>query len=564
MIKQPLSRLVPVAIFSLLCSPLLCSPLLAQPGGDRGGFPGGDRGGFSGRGGFPGGGSPWGGSDRGGDRGGFSGRGGFPGGGSPWGGSDRGGDRGGFSGRGGFPGGGSPWEGSDRGGDQGGPSWGSRGGSDRGSDRGGFDPSGFLSRMDRNGNGKLDPDEMSDRMKQFMGPRLEAAGIDLSKSVDLTKITEAFRGGRSEEASREGGVPGFGAETEFTAVPGFDVEFGSALAAIGKLEERYDERILQRVDFTLNRYDSNKDGILDEREISRARWSGGSPRDNDLNKDGKLTRAELAERYVAREASEQQRGGDRERGGSSGDDFRSRWANASDEEREKMREEMRARFSGRGGPPGGDSRGDSRGDSQEDNRRPEEQSRERSSSTDSSSRSRSSSESRRTSVDNEANEKNLNNALESRYSKYVNSIFASKDENKDGKLDASEQESIKKLINVEEADSNSDGELTKDELLKAYLDRAKKSTSGSSSSSERKSSSSSDSKRLSFYQRTSIQAKLEDMGVDEDFINDDKNGDGQLQMSEFTTRWTQKKLEEFEEIDANGDGVISPKEWMDQ
>ncbi|MEC7444803.1 MAG: hypothetical protein VX500_00695, partial [Planctomycetota bacterium] len=64
--------------------------------------------------------------------------------------------------------------------------------------------------------------------------------------------------------------------------------------------------------------------------------------------------------------------------------------------------------------------------------------------------------------------------------------------------------------------------------------------------------------------RTSIQSKLEDMGLDDEFIEDDKNGDGQLQMSEFTTRWTQDKLEEFEEIDANGDGVISPTEWMDK
>ena len=341
MTKQPLFFWIQIALLCLLCSPLMAQP----PGVGRGGPPGGDRGGFQGRGGFPGGGGPPAGGS---DRGGFQGRGGFPGGGGPpsggsdrgrpsWGGSSWGGDRGGSS------------SGSDRGGP---PSSG-----DRSSGRGGFDPSGFLSRMDRNGNGKLDPDEMSDRMKQFMGPRMEAVGIDLSKSVDLDKIAEAFKRGRTEEKPREGGVPGFGIDTEFTAVPGFDVEFGNALAATGKLEDRYDQRILQRVDYTLNRYDANKDGILDQSEISRARWGSPAPSENDLDKDGKLTRAELAERYKARESNEQQRGSSSDRGGSS-TDWRSRWANASEEEREKMREEMRARFSGRG-----DSSGDSRGDS---------------------------------------------------------------------------------------------------------------------------------------------------------------------------------------------------------
>ena len=32
-------------------------------------------------------------------------------------------------------------------------------------------------------------------------------------------------------------------------------------------------------------------------------------------------------------------------------------------------------------------------------------------------------------------------------------------------------------------------------------------------------------------------------------------------MNEFSKKWTKKKLDEFLKKDANGDGVISPKEW---
>ena len=99
-------------------------------------------------------------------------------------------------------------------------------------------------------------------------------------------------------------VPGFGIQPEMSLVPGFDTELGSALAGIGTLEERYDPRVLQRLQQTLDRYDKNKDAILDQREISEAKWIYGDPTKNDLNKDGILTKTELAERYLTREKCE--------------------------------------------------------------------------------------------------------------------------------------------------------------------------------------------------------------------------------------------------------------------
>ena len=41
----------------------------------------------------------------------------------------------------------------------------------------------------------------------------------------------------------------------------------------------------------------------------------------------------------------------------------------------------------------------------------------------------------------------------------------------------------------------------------------------------------------------------------------DANGDGQIQMAEFATDWTDEKFAEFQELDQDGDGVITPTEW---
>ena len=47
------------------------------------------------------------------------------------------------------------------------------------------------------------------------------------------------------------------------------------------------------------------------------------------------------------------------------------------------------------------------------------------------------------------------------------------------------------------------------------------------------------------------------------FIRDDKNGDGQLQMAEYSSTWNDAKLAEFRELDLNGDFVITPQEWLE-
>jgi Ca2+-binding EF-hand superfamily protein len=247
-----------------------------------------------------------------------------------------------------------PWGGGGgppMGGSEGFRSWGDRG-RDGGSSFGGFDPSMFLGRMDRNGNGSIDPDEMEGPAR-FMIERMARSNpkIDMSKPIPLSAISEAFQamrsGGSSWGGSSWGGsswgssssstddsvnvekvlVPGFGIKKEKAPVPGF--------GSLSKQESiRVEEQDLREADDRMQRYDRNRDGVLDEAEIRDGRWSD-SPMVYDKNGDGKLTREELAVRYAKRRMSSSndsssypQRdsrdssrdGRDRDRSGSGGND----------------------------------------------------------------------------------------------------------------------------------------------------------------------------------------------------------------------------------------------------
>lgn len=284
------SILAAVCAFSLLA----VNPVFAQRGGDRGDR-GGDRGGSGGfRGAPPGGGGP----------GGF--RGGPPGGGFP------GGGPGGF--RGGAPGGGG-----DR------SSRGSRGGPG-----GGFDPSGFLSRLDRNGNGTIDPDEQQGPA-QFLIQRMQSAdpSIKPGQPISIKRVTAAFekmRGQRDDSRDRGSSrgsdddsltpellVPGFGEVIEPAILAGF----GPAAEMMDVVVTEDDKR---RARETIGRYDRNRNGVLEKNELS-SRFSG-NPMDFDRNKDERLTEGELAVRYARRREYAEDESRERDRRRDRGNDRR--------------------------------------------------------------------------------------------------------------------------------------------------------------------------------------------------------------------------------------------------
>lgn len=197
---------------------------------------------------------------------------------------------------------------------------------------GGFDPSGFIRRLDQNGNGQIDPDEAEGRAGFFLRRIAENnSDIDLSKPVPLERIEKAFaearqrresqgdsgRGwGRSSDSSSDRSrsdqssgsrssssssdeplVPGFGVAPDLPAVPGF----GLLAASDGAVQVTDDDR--REAERRFRYYDRNQDGVLDAEELQRTR--GGDYANYDSNKDGKLTLEELAVRYAKRRVEEE-------------------------------------------------------------------------------------------------------------------------------------------------------------------------------------------------------------------------------------------------------------------
>ncbi|MDA7905036.1 EF-hand domain-containing protein [Rhodopirellula sp.] len=227
------------------------------------------------------------------------------------------GGRGGFSGRGGDTGG--------RGGDTGGRGgFSSRGGADtsgRGgfsSRSGGFDPSSFLSRLDANGNGVLDPSEQQGPAQFLIGRMAQSdPSIKAGQPIPLKKITDGFQkmreqrdpGGSSGGPPAASGstaddsltpdllVPGFGDEADPSLLMGFGAAAEMLAVEVTPADQRESEERMRR-------YDRNRDGFLTKDELS-SRFAG-NPMDFDRNRDGKLSVSELAVRYARRREGEEE------------------------------------------------------------------------------------------------------------------------------------------------------------------------------------------------------------------------------------------------------------------
>ncbi|TWU43198.1 EF hand [Novipirellula aureliae] len=157
-----------------------------------------------------------------------------------------------------------------------------------------------LERLDRNQNGKIDPDEITPLAR----PYLERIGKTRRLSLDrpngiekwqeAARIYHAFQNGVKDDRiviENQGGVLSFGAEPDEPLIP----EFGLAGAIYP-----YTQADLDEADGTLRRYDRNRDGSIDRDEAQRAKWTHRDPFEQDSNRDGKLNRLELAQRYARR------------------------------------------------------------------------------------------------------------------------------------------------------------------------------------------------------------------------------------------------------------------------
>lgn len=233
------------------------------------------------------------------------------------GGGDRGG-RGGGGERGGFgggPGGGAPGGGfGGRGGGDRGGFGGSRGGF--GGSRGGFDPSAMISRLDRNGNGTIDPEENTGFAAAMISRLAQRdPSIDTSKPIPISKLSASVS---AAAASRGGGDRGgppsstpASSEPELL-VPDFSPDVAPALPeGFGAINDalfsvKVEDRDIKEGEERIRRYDRDKDGKLSAEELRAGRWSD-DPMQYDRNKDGKLTATELASRYANRRVAEEER-----------------------------------------------------------------------------------------------------------------------------------------------------------------------------------------------------------------------------------------------------------------
>ena len=114
--------------------------------------------------------------------------------------------------------------------------------------------------------------------------------IDAARVYSAT-ANGAVRGRKQPDSENKTGLIPFGARKGEPIVP----EFG-----FGDLKFLYIQDDLDFADRTMKSHDENKDGYIDMREAARHEWTHRQPFLDDLNKDNRLSRLELAQRYARR------------------------------------------------------------------------------------------------------------------------------------------------------------------------------------------------------------------------------------------------------------------------
>lgn len=438
---------------------------------------------------------------------------------------------------------------------------------------GGFrpDPNEIVDRLDENKNGQIDPSEMEGRARFFLEGMARDNGLDLNQPIKVDKLRELlkarFGGGSSSgsgSSSRSAsssvtpavatpGVVGFGLTStgEQPKVPGFGPP--PSADSWDVLKQKYGSRVVGEVEEDLERYDRNKDGLLDGEEIKDGRWRS-DPMQYDRNKDGKLSKGELAEREIGKDSGGSSSGGSPSYGSSSGGSSYGGY-------RPPGYGGGPPGYGGYGGgPPGGyGGYGD----------------RDRSSSSSSggggSSSSSGSSRSSSSGGSSSGGSSSSSSELQERAAKTASQILGIYDSNKNGTIDKDEMGRVNAAYL--KADADSSGTITKDELTKyalSILPGGSSSSSGGSSgsryssrsdSSSRGSSGSSASGERKSYRFRTAEERLPE-GLPDWFTKNDVDHDGQIAMGEFSKTWDDAKAAEFVKYDRNGDGLLTPAECL--
>lgn len=157
-----------------------------------------------------------------------------------------------------------------------------------------------LERLDHNQNGQIDPDEITPLARPYLERLAKSRRMSLDRPYEIERWQEAARiyfalqngvSGERIRSETRASVKSFVPEPDAELVP----EFG-----LPEVKFPYIQADLAEADRTLRRSDRDRDGYIDHAEARESVWTHRDPFEEDLNKDDRLSRLELAQRYARR------------------------------------------------------------------------------------------------------------------------------------------------------------------------------------------------------------------------------------------------------------------------
>ncbi len=157
-----------------------------------------------------------------------------------------------------------------------------------------------LERLDRDGDGEVEPEEITPQARPYLERIAQGKRLSLDRDNDIEDLQESARiyhatqsgvAGREIQPERKGTIHSFGIDDDQFLVPDF---------GLAEIKYRYTNSDLEDADRSLRRNDQNEDGFIDRREALDGHWTHGDPFDVDFDKDDRLSRMELAQRYARR------------------------------------------------------------------------------------------------------------------------------------------------------------------------------------------------------------------------------------------------------------------------